>query len=86
VSVFFALASPESVFMIVAGECPALVCDWTLVAQLPGTGFATGTGLRAFGFWREKEGGSSFARCEIGPMFRIFSCGCRDLNHSDFSE
>ena len=72
VAIFFALASPEAVLVVVAGELSALVDHRTLVAELAGAGFTAGAGLGPFGFGWEKEGCATFTRRKIGPMFRIF--------------
>jgi hypothetical protein len=87
VAIFFALASPEAVLVVVAGKLSALLDDWTLVAELAGAGFTTGAGLGAFGFWWEKERCATFTRRKIGPMFRIFHCyWSGNVNHCHFFE
>jgi hypothetical protein len=87
VPIFFAFASPVAV--LVVGSCifATLSGDRALIAELTGTSFTAGTGLWAFSFWREKEGGATFTRRKIGPMFRIFHCyWSGNLDCSDFRE
>jgi phage tail tape-measure protein len=87
VPIFFAFASPVAV--LVVGSCvfATLRGDRALIAQLAGAGFTAGAGLGAFGFGWEKEGGATFTRRKVGPMFRIFHCyWSGNLDCSDFRE
>ena len=67
-ALFFALATPQAVLAIHAGELTAGVAHDALVAQRPGLCLAASTGLRALGLGGKKEMRLALAVGELRPV------------------